>query len=56
MIRWKSCLLYNVNTEELKVIVRYKVFTFDFGFKISRELTKPGAFFYFLDSRISVRL
>ena len=21
------------NTEELKVIVRYKVFTFDFGFK-----------------------
>ena len=34
------------NTKELKVIVRYKVFPFDFGFKISRDL----------DSRISVRL
>ena len=34
------------NTEELKVIVRCKVFPFDFGFKISRDL----------DSRISVRL
>ena len=29
------------NTEELKV------FTFDFGSKISRDLTKPRAFFYF---------
>ena len=36
------------NTEELKVIVRYKVFTFDFGFKISRDLTKPGAFLFFV--------
>ena len=35
------------NTEELKVIVRYKVFTFDFGFKIPRDLTKPGAFLFF---------
>ena len=35
------------NTEELKVIVRYKVFPSDFGFKISRELTKPGAFLFF---------
>ena len=35
------------NTEELKVIVRYKVFPFDFGFKISRDLTKPGAFLLF---------
>ena len=34
------------NTEELKVIVRYKVFTFDFGSKISRDLTKPRALSY----------
>ena len=35
------------NTVELMVIVRYKVFTFDFGFKISRDLTKPGTFLFF---------
>ena len=35
------------NTAELMVIVRYKVFTFDFGFKISRNLTKPGTFLFF---------
>ena len=35
------------NTEELKVIVKHKVFTFDFGFKISRDLTKPGPFSFF---------
>ena len=29
------------NTAELKLI-SYKIFTFDFGFKISRKLTKPG--------------
>ena len=43
------------NTEELKVIVRYKVFTFDFGFK-SPETWPNRKFFNFLDSRISVRL
>ena len=35
------------NTKELKVIVKYKVFPFDFGFKISRDLTKPGTFLFF---------
>ena len=32
------------NIEELKVIIRYQVFTFDLGFKISRDLTKLGTF------------
>ena len=32
------------NVEELKVIIRYQVFTFDLGFKISRDLTKLGTF------------
>ena len=35
------------NTEELKVIVRYKVFTFDFGSKISRDLTNRELFYFF---------
>ena len=34
------------NTAELKLI-SYKIFTFAFGFKISRELTKPGRFLCF---------
>ena len=40
-------LLTLQNTAELMVIVRYKVFTFDFGFKISRDLTKPGTILFF---------
>ena len=38
------------NIEELKVIIRYQVFTFDLGFKMSRDLTKRtvhGNFFIF---------
>jgi len=35
------------NAEKLKSIVKYKVFTLNFGFKISRGLTKPGAFLFF---------
>ena len=38
------------NIADLKVI-RYKVFTFDFGFKMSGDVTKPGRFI-FLNSRI----
>ena len=38
------------NIADLKVI-RYKVFTFDLGFKISGDFTTPGSFI-FLDSRI----
>ena len=34
------------NTAELKLI-SYKIFTFDFGYKISRKLTKPGRFLCF---------
>ena len=35
------------NIEELKVIIRFQVFTFDLGFKISRDLTKPETFLFF---------
>ena len=35
------------NIEELKVIIRFQVFTFDLGFKISRDLTKPETFLLF---------
>ena len=35
------------NIEELKVIIRFQVFTFDLGFKISRDLTKTFLFFGF---------
>ena len=43
--------------EELKIIIREQAFSLDLGVKISRDLTKPGPFFFiFLDSRISVRL
>ena len=35
------------NIEELKLIVRYQVFSLDLGFKISRDLTKPGTFLFF---------
>ena len=38
------------NIADLKVI-RYKEFTYDFGFKMSGDFTKPGRFI-FLDSRI----
>jgi len=34
------------NIADLKVI-KYKVFIFNFGFKISGDLTKPGWFFLF---------
>ena len=34
------------NIADLKVI-KYKVFIFNFGFKISRDLTKPDGFFLF---------
>ena len=35
------------NIEELKLIVRYQVFSLDLGFKTSRDLTKPGTFLFF---------
>ena len=38
------------NVADLKAI-RYKVFTFDFGFKMSRDFTKRGRFI-FVGSRI----
>ena len=38
------------NIDNVKVI-RYKVFTLDFGFQMSRDVTKPGRFI-FLNSRI----
>ena len=41
------------NIADLKVI-KHKVFIFNFGFKISRDLTKADGFFYFLDSLIYV--
>ena len=41
------------NIADLKVI-KYKVFIFNFGFKISRDLTKADGFFHFLDSLIYV--
>ena len=52
MICWKNCSFYiQQNIVDLKIIW-YKVFTFDFAFKISGDLTKPGVFF--LDSLIYV--
>ena len=42
MIRWKNCIVY-LPVADFKVI-RYKVFTFDFGFKMSGDFTKPGRF------------
>ena len=33
--------------QNIEEIIRYQVFTFDLGFKISRDLTKPGTFFIF---------
>ena len=38
------------NIDDIKVI-RYKVFTFDFGFQMSGDVTKPGRFI-FLNLRI----
>ena len=35
------------NIEELKLIIRYQVFSLDLGFKTSRDLTKLGTFLFF---------
>ena len=36
------------STKHCRIKGRFKVFPFDFGFKISRDLTKIGKFVYFL--------